>query len=137
MRKAVFLFAVCGLITAGCHRQSFPDKASNRAYTTTFTAGNIAEVRDRSIRVYELEQELLHQGFKVLSTSISDSMNEVKLRGDYGGLKNADVTIWIGKKLEMKGPHFSAELQANVPDPAAEKEFENLNNHIRKAFDGK
>src|SRR5258708_83498 len=132
MNKRLCTFIVLTLITIGCSKQS-PSKSS----TATYTAGNETELRDGAMRVNQLKQELLDRRFRVTSTTASESMDRFTLRGDYGTLKDAEITLWIGKKLEMKEPHLSAGVQASLPNPTAEQEFDKLDAHLKSVIQGK
>ncbi|HZS10313.1 MAG TPA: hypothetical protein VFD58_36125 [Blastocatellia bacterium] len=133
MRQLLPVFIVCTLITTGCSMQSPP----NRASSNTFTAANEAELRDGSLRVEQFRQELMSRGFRVVSRSGSESKDQVSLRGDYGGLKGVEITLWTGKRLEMKEPHLGASLQASIASEAAGQEFDRLDARLKSVIRGK
>ena len=135
MHKLYPVFIVITLIATGCAR-SLPYKAS----TSTYTAGSEAEYRDGSQRVNDFMQELLSRGFRIVSTTNSESWAQITLIGDYGELKDAEVVFRIGKigkQLETKEPHFGATIQANVTGKVAEQEFDRLDARLKSAIQGK
>jgi hypothetical protein len=133
MDKRALLLIACSFIAVSCDGRSVPSKATY----STFTAGNEAEVREGSRRTREYEQELLHQGFRVISTTNSDLSEKIDLKGDYKDLKNVEIRLSIGKKLEMKGPYFGGDLRAFLPDSTAEREFEEMEKRLHLAIQGK
>jgi hypothetical protein len=133
MDKRALLLIGCSLIAVSCDRRSVPSKASS----STYTAGNEAEFREGARRTHEFEQELLNQGFRVFATTKSNSSKEVALKGNYKELKNVEIRISTGNELKMSGPHFGANLRAFLPDPVAEREFDELEKHLQFAIQGK
>jgi len=131
MPKLFSVIIFCSLIVISCST-SAPSASS----TTDFNAGNEAELRDGAARVEQLTQELLGRGFRTTSTSTSNLWHEVTLKGDYGALKDVEVTLHVANQLDKAEPHLKAVLHASFPNQPAKQEFEGLDAHIKSAIRG-
>jgi len=72
----------------------------------TNTVTTQAQLNEGNQRINEFKQELLRKGFREVSSFSSDSKDQVILEGRYGALKDLEVTLWTGKRLETKEPQF-------------------------------
>jgi uncharacterized protein YgiM (DUF1202 family) len=126
------VFIVVSLILAGCSRS-----LANKASTSSYIAGSEAELRDGSKRVADFKQELLNSGFRIVSSTNSDSWEQVTLKADYGELKDVEIVLRADKHMEMKEPHVEGRVQANVASRVAEQEFDRLDARLKSAIQGK
>ena len=119
MNKRVFALIVFCLLAVGCSGQKFSGKGS----TMTNTVSTQAELDAGNQRINEFMRELLRNGFREVSSSSSDSKEQVILEGRYGGLKDLEVTLWTGKRLETKEPQLGGGIHALV-SKESEREFD-------------
>jgi hypothetical protein len=122
MIKRVLVLMVCGLLAIGCSRLNPPDKDQ----TMSFTASTQDQLNEGNKRINDFKQELLTQGFRVVSSSSSDSKEQVILEGRYGELKDLKLTLWTGKRLEIKEPQLGGGIHASIVSKKAEQEFDEL-----------
>lgn len=122
MAKRVCALIVCGLFAIGCSGGHPRGKGS----TMSFTVATQNQLDEGNQRINEFKQELLNQGFRVLSSSGSDSKEQVILKGDYGKLKDLEVTLWTGKRLDIKEPHLGGGIRTSIASEEAEREFDAL-----------
>lgn len=132
MPKLLPLLIACALVGSSCSR-NYP----NRSSSTTFTAATEAELRDGRDRVNGFKQELMSHGFRSFSAASSNFWEEVGLKGDYGDLKDVEITLRTGNELAMKEPHLAAAIRAQIISKAAEQEFEKLDARIKSVIRGK
>jgi len=76
---------------------------------------------------------LIRQGFQRISQSFSvnagassNSREEVILEGQYGKLKDLQVTLWTTKQLQKDRPQLGGGIHASIADEQADKDFEEL-----------
>ena len=122
MIKRVFVLFACGLLAIACSRLN-PD---SKEQTMSFTAPTQDQLDEGTKRINDFKQELLTQGFRVVSSSSSDSKEQVILEGRYGELKDLKVTLWTGKRLEMKEPNLGGGIVASMVSKQAEQEYDEL-----------
>ena len=99
----------------------------------TSSVGTQAELDAANQRVNDYRQELLRQGFRVVSASFLDksglvenSKEEFVLEGQYGRLKDLRVTLWTTKRVEKDQPQLGGGIHASVKDEQADRDFEEL-----------
>ena len=131
MNKRVFALIAFFLLAAGCSGQKFSGKGS----TMTNTVTTQAELNAGNQRINEFKQELLRKGFREVSSSSSDSKEQVILKGRYGALKDLEVTLWTGKRLEMKEPQLGGGIHALV-SKESEREFDEFYKRVVKVVVG-
>lgn len=122
MNKRVFALIACGLLVVGCARGNYYGKSSTMD-STVITQDKLDE---GNRRINEFKQELLSRGFREVSIASSDSKERVILVGRYGVLKDLEVTLWTGKRLEMKEPQLGGGISASIVSKEAEQEFDEL-----------
>lgn len=122
MIKRVFVLIACGLLAIGCSRLNPPGKGR----TMSFTVSTQDQLNEGNKRINDFKQELLTQGFRVVSSSESDPKEQVILEGRYGALKDLKVTLWTGKQLEMNEPQLGGGIHAYMVSKEAEQEFDEL-----------
>jgi hypothetical protein len=133
MNKRVFVLIACGLLAIGCSRLN----PTGIGRTMSFTASTQDQLDEGNKRINDFKQELLTQGFRVVSSSSSDSKEQVILEGRYGGLKDLKVTLWTGKRLEMKEPQLGGGIHASMVSKEAEQEFDELYRRVVFVVTGK
>jgi len=121
MNKRVFAVIACGLLAIGCSGNSH-----GKGSTMSRTVATQDQLNEGNQRITEFKQQLLMQGFREVSSSSSDSKEQVILEGRRGALKDLKVTLWTGKRLEMKGPQLGGGIHASIVSKEAEQEFDEL-----------
>ncbi len=122
MNKRVFALIACLLLAIGCSGE----KSYGKGSTMSSTVATQDQLNEGNQRINEFKQDLLMKGFHEVSSSSSDSKEQVTLEGRYGALKDLKVTLWTGKRLEMKGPQLGGGIQADIVSKEAEQEFDEL-----------
>jgi hypothetical protein len=133
MIKRVFVLIACGLLAIGCSRLN----PTGKSRTISFTASTQDQLNEGNKRINDFKQELLTQGFRVVSSSSSDSKEQVILEGRYGALKDLKVTLWTGKRLEMKESQLGGGIDASIVSKEAEQEFDELYRKVVLIVTGK
>jgi hypothetical protein len=122
MNKRVFALIACGFLAVGCSGQ----KSYSKGSTMSSTVATQDRLDAGNQRINEFKQDLLMKGFREVSSSSSDSKEQVILEGRYGALKDLKVTLWTGKRLEMKEPQLGGGIHASIVSKEAEQEFDEL-----------
>jgi hypothetical protein len=131
--KRLLALTLFALLAIGCfHRNGFGGSSSKES-TMTYTAGTQAELDAANQRVNQYRQELMRQGFHEISASLttssgdsSNSQERFVLEGQYGRLKNLQVTFWTTKQIEKDQPHVRGGVHASIVDNEADRDFETL-----------
>jgi len=131
MKRRVFALIAFCLLATGCSGQ----QSSGRGSTMTKTVTTQAELNEGNQRINEFRQELLRKGFRVVSSFSSDSKEQVILAGRYGALKDLEVTLWTGKRLETKEPQLGGGIHALV-SKESEREFDEFYKRVVKVVVG-
>jgi len=121
MNKRVLALIACGLLAVGCSGE----KSYGKGSTMSSTVATQEQLNEGNQRINEFKRELLMQGFREVSTSSSDSKEQVILEGRYGALKDLKVTLWTGKQLEMK-EQLGGGIHASIVSKEAEQEYDEL-----------
>ena len=130
--KRLLTLTLLALITIGCSHGNTAVIHSSKGASMTYSVGTQAELDVAVQRVNEYRQELIRQGFHEISTSltsssvISNSREEFILEGQYGKLKDLQVTLWTTKLLEKDRPHLGGGVHAYIVDNEADRDFEEL-----------
>jgi len=130
--KRLLTLILFALITIGCSHGNTAVIHSSKGASMTYSVGTQAELDVAVQRVNEYRQELIRQGFHEISTSrtsssvISNSREEFILEGQYGKLKDLQVTLWTTKLLEKDRPHLGGGVHAYLVDNEADRDFEEL-----------
>ena len=145
MSKLAGALIVCILFSIGCSR----DTSNGIGHTETFVASNEAELKEGVRRINDFKQELLGRGLRVISngsTSFSTgdakgtvnrgSKETVVLKGDYGRLRDIEVTLWTSDRLGVDPPHFGAGFNARFGGKAEEDEANSLKDRLRFVVTG-
>src|ERR1044071_8187549 len=133
MNKRVFVLIACSLFATGCLTEGRRDHMSS---SMTFIASTQNQLSEGNQRINEFKQDLLNQGFHVVSSSSSDSKEEVILKGHYGKLKDLEVTLWTGKRLDVKEPSLGGGIQAFIASEEAKREFKELYRKVESIVEG-
>ena len=130
--KRLLTLILFALTTIGCSHGNTAVIHSSKGASMTYSVGTQAELDVAVQRVNEYRQELIRQGFHEISTSltsssvISNSREEFILEGQYGKLKDLQVTLWTTKLLEKDRPHLGGGVHAYLVDNEADRDFEEL-----------
>ena len=133
MDKRLFALIACVLLAIGCSGE----KAHHLGKIQTSTVTTQDELDKGNRRINEFKQELLMKGFRAVSSHSSDSIEQVILEGRYGGLKDLQVTLWTGKRLEMKDPQLGGGIDAVIVSQESEYEFHELYKRVASIVVGK
>ena len=107
----------------------------------TYSVTTQAELDAANKRINDYKQELLRQGFRevsvarsdvTVSTSVANETEKVVFEGQYGTLKDLQVTLWTSKWLQKEQPQLGGNVRASYSDQQAERDFEEL--YKRVAF---
>jgi hypothetical protein len=130
--KQTFTLTLCALLTIscaiaiGCSTATYQVKSLTKGATMTYGVGTQSELDEGNRRITAFKDELLHQGFRQVSVSDSNTKDEFVLEGLHGTLRDLRVTLWTGKTLLTDAPELGGGIQAFVKDEQADREFEEL-----------
>jgi hypothetical protein len=132
MNRRVFALIAFCLLAMGCSGQ----QSSGKGATMSNTVTTQAELNEGNQRINEFKQELLRRGFRVVSSFSSESKEQVILEGRYGALKDLEVTLWTGNRLETKEPQLGGGIHASIAGKEAEQEFDEFYKRVVKVVVG-
>ena len=142
--KRLLALTLFALLAIGCSRGNNGVLFSSKGASMTSSVGTQAELDAANQRVNEFKQELLRQGFHEVSASFSDSTGafsnsreECVLEGQYGRLKDLQVTLWTTKRLEKDQPQLGGGIHASIADHEADREFEELYKKVSTIVTGR
>ena len=131
--KRLLTLTLFFLLAISCSRGHGGISSSSKGASMTYSVGTQAELDAANQRVRDYRQELMRDGFHEISTSLvtssgvsSNSREEFILEGQYGNLKNLQVTLWTTKHLEKDQPHLGGGVHASIVDDQADRDFEAL-----------
>ena len=133
--KRLLALTLFALLAISCSRGNSGVSHSSKGSSMTCSVGTQAELDAANQRVHEYREELKRQGFHEVSTSFSDttvatsvtnSKEEFVLEGQYGKLKDLQVTLWTTSQLEKDQPQLGGGIQASIVDDQADRDFEAL-----------
>lgn len=131
--KRLLTLTLFVLLAISCSRGHGGISSSSKGASMTYSVGTQAELDAANQRVRDYRQELMRDGFHEISTSLvtssgvsSNSREEFILEGQYGNLKNLQVTLWTTKHLEKDQPHLGGGVHASIVDDQADRDFEAL-----------
>jgi len=131
--KRLLALTLFALITIGCSHGNTAVSHSSKGSSMTYSVGTQAQLDAANQRVNEYRQELIKQGFHTVSASFSDSTGVISnsreefiLEGQYGKLKDLQVTLWTTKYLQKDQPHLGGGVHASIVDDQADRDFEAL-----------
>lgn len=131
--KRLLTVTLFALLTISCSRENTAVSSSSKGSSLTYSVGTQTDLDAANRRVSEYRQALVRQGFHEVSTSLTtssggmtNSKEEFVLEGQYGKLKNLQVTLWTTKRLQKDQPHLGGSIHASIVDDQADREFEAL-----------
>jgi hypothetical protein len=131
--KRLLALTLFALLAIGCSDGNSAVSRSSKGSSMTYSVGTQAELDAANQRVHEYRQELMQQGFHEVSESFSDSIGaisnsreEVVLEGQYGKLKDLQVTLWTTKHLQKDQTQLGGGIHASIVDEEADRDFETL-----------
>ena len=124
--KRLLTLTLFGLLAISCSNRGSSSKGSSMSYSVATQA----ELDAGNQRINNYKQELLRQGFHVVSASfldtVANSKEEFILEGQYGKLKDLRVTLWTIKRLEKDNTELGGGIHASIQDEQADRDFEEL-----------
>lgn len=133
MHKRVFALIVCTLLAIGCSQEEPEGKGASR----THIVATQDELDEGIRRIDQFKQELLKQDFREIHSLRSSETEKTTLKGRYGSLRDLEVTLWYGKKLESEEPHLGGHIYATIISKEADKEFDELYKRVETVVSGK
>jgi hypothetical protein len=131
--KRLLALTLFALLAISCSHGNSGVSHSSKGSSMTYSVGTQADLDAANKRVNEYRQELMRQGFHKISESFTDSTGttsnsreEVILEGQYGKLKDLQVTLWTTKHLQKDQPHLGGGIHAYIVDEQADRDFEAL-----------
>jgi hypothetical protein len=131
--KRLLALALFALLAISCSRGNSGRSLSSQGASMTYSVGTQADLDAANQRVNDYRQELLRQGFRVVSSSsfhtsgvMTNSKEEFVLEGQYGKLKNLQVTLWTTRLLQKDQPQLGGGIHASIIDDQADRDFEAL-----------
>lgn len=131
--KRLLTLTVFALLAISCSHGNRSVSLSSKGASMTYSVGTQADLDAANQRVHEYRQELMRQGFHKISESFSDSTGatsnereEVVLEGQYGKLKDLQVTLWTTKRLQKDQTEAGGGIHASIVDEEADRDFETL-----------
>ena len=144
MSKLAGALIVCIMFSIACVR----DTSIGMGHTETYVASNEAELKAGVQRINDFKQELLGRGLRVISngstgfstgdekgTTRRGSKETVVLKGDYGKLRDIEVTLWTSDSLAVDPPRLGAGIKARF-GKAEEDEANALRDRLRFVVTG-
>ncbi|HEX7335247.1 MAG TPA: hypothetical protein VF290_27345 [Pyrinomonadaceae bacterium] len=137
--KRFFTLTFCTLLALSCvNRNKYPLSSMNS--TMNFHAGTQAELDEGNQRINAYKEELLQQGYRLVSTSTfhsssssnsdfnssSNSRKQVILDGQHGRLKQVRITLLTSTSLVDEGPDLAAGVYAAISDEQGMQEYNEL-----------
>lgn len=142
--KRLLALTLFALLAISCSRGNSGASHSSKGASMTNSVGTQAELDAANQRVNEFKQELLRRGFHQVSASFSDSSGalsnakeEFVLEGQYGKLKDLQVTLWTTKRLQKDQPHLGGGIHASIADDQADRDFEELYKKVSSIVTGR
>ena len=131
--KRLFTLTFCAVLALSCAtRNKFP--LSSMDSKMNFHVGTQAELDQGNQRINAFKEELIQQGFRLVSTSTfhsssnssSNSRKEVILDGQHGRSKKVRITLLTNTSLEDEGPDLAGGVYAAISDEQAMQEYDEL-----------
>lgn len=131
--KRLLALTFFALLAISCSSGNSGVIHSSRGATMTYSVGTQADLDAANKRIREYRQELMRQGFRKVSESFTDttgvssnSAEEFVLEGQYGNLKDLQVTFSTTTNLQKDHPQLSGGIHASLSGEQAERDFEEL-----------
>jgi hypothetical protein len=131
--KRLLALTLFALLAISCSQGINGTSHSSKDSSMTYSVGTQTELDAANQRVNEYRQELLRQGFRAIARSssetsgaISNSREEFVLEGQYGKLKDLQVTLWTTRQLQKDQPQLGGNVHASIIDDQADRDFEAL-----------
>lgn len=95
-----------------------------------------AQLDQGNQRIDAYKEELLRQGFRLVSVSSFNSRKEVILEGQQGRLKQLRVRLLTNTSLEKEAPELAGGIYATISDELAMQEYEELSKKVNAIVTG-
>ena len=131
--KKLLTLTLFGLLAISCTRGYSSFSRGSKSHSMTYSASTQAELDAGNQRINDYRQELLQQGFREVSSfvtqtsgPVSNTKEEFVLEGQYRNLKDLKVTFLTTKLLEKDQPQLRGGVDATITDEQADRDFEEL-----------
>ena len=131
--KKLLTLTLFGLLAISCARGDSSFSRSSKSSSMTYSASTQAELDAGNQRINDYRQELLQQGFREVSSfvtqtsgPVSNTKEEFVLEGQYRNLKDLKVTFLTTKLLEKDQPQLKGGVEAFINNEQADRDFEEL-----------
>ena len=134
--KRLLTLTLFGLLAMSCTHGNSAFLNSSKGSSMTYTAGTQAELDAGNKRINDYRQELLQQGFREVSSSLTtqtagsadvNTKEEFVLEGRYRNLKDLRVTLWTTKRLEKEeSQQLGGGIHASIHNEQDDRDFEEL-----------
>jgi len=109
----------------------------------TYTASTQADLDAGNQRINTYRQELLQQGFREVSSfvtqtggAVPNSKEEFVLEGQYRNLKDLKVTFLTARLFEKGQPQLKGGVEAFITNEQADRDFEELYKKVQFVVTG-
>jgi hypothetical protein len=136
MIKSAVIVASFLLLLTGCSS----GRSAGMGHTESYTADNEIDLKKGNQRIRNFKQELLAQGLRVISSGTSSSpagsREQFILTGNYGQLRDLEVTLWTSSSIVAEKPQLGAGARTQIRSDAEEQEFRLLEKRLRLVATG-
>lgn len=132
--KRLFALTFCALLAINCSsRNKYP--ISGMDSTMNFNVETQAQLDQGNQRIRAFKEELLRQGFRLVSVSTfhsneDSSREEVILEGHHGRLKKLRIRLVTNTSLKKEGPELAGGVYASISDEQTMREYEELSKRV-------
>lgn len=131
--KILFALTLC-LLTINCStRNKYP--ISSMDSTMNYEVETQAQLDQGNQRIKAFKEELLRQGFRLVSVSTfnsnkDSSREEVILEGEHGRLKKLRIRLVTNTGFQKEGPELSGGVYASISDEQSMQEYEEFSKRV-------
>lgn len=135
--KRLFALTFCALLAINCSsRNKYP--ISGMDSTMNCNVETQAQLDQANRRIKAFKEELLRQGFRLVSVSTFNSSEDssfnsredVILAGQHGRLKELRITLVTNTSLQKEGPELAGGVYASISDEQTMQEYEELSKKV-------
>ena len=133
--KKLLTLTVCALLTINCAaRKKYPIGSMDT--TMNYYVETQAQLDQGNQRIDAYKEELLRQGFRLVSVSSFNSRKEFILEGQHGRLKQLRVRLVTNTSLEKEAPELAGGVYATISDELAMQEYEEFSKRVNAIVTG-
>ena len=141
--KRLLTLTLFGLMAISCTYKYSPYSNSSKSSSMTYTASTQADLDAGNQRINTYRQELLQQGFREVSSfvtqtggAVPNSKEEFVLEGQYRNLKDLKVTFLTARLFEKGQPQLKGGVEAFITNEQADRDFEELYKKVQFVVTG-